>query len=488
MQEKKLVLASVHTLYYEDYTTSFDQTVQDLANFLGQPMVRKPLPFVPGKTYGHLFSDDLKRKTARLVKQLATPKCWKLLKRYFQGILDPTEMKSKMTNSSIVLFHDNADTTVKSETERIVWLLAFPQSGAQMVMKNIVQISGHSGATVHGQQLGENAIPVLPGVEGSPVQLNPNYPVPYYILTRNHCDGGCVSCLPMESSVVFDRVCHTTTVMINGTANHTQYADNITKASLTLVRNPFDVIRSRMNRGFIERKQEFGLTDAKVEELIDSHAGLLQWCRRLDDEYELADSLPRNRTEPSLFARTQRSFNSYRNAITRFVHRCNKVMDCPSMELWPEQKFKFLGQYLKVSHQPVEFELSDDVKQRYRDLPCYSEWLRYIQWYNYALQLSRPMKRERILYFEDIVEHRHRTYADLVRSLNLPEAGHPAGFKPQRAQHKLIYTPEQARMASQLVIELASPQLWPVLRRYFVREQWFNEINLKLLDGVIALL
>lgn len=73
----------VHYLYYEDYGKNYSKTMNDLLDFLGQPFVKKPLPFVSGKTYRHMFDDRTIQVAARFVQEFASPDCWDKLKEYF---------------------------------------------------------------------------------------------------------------------------------------------------------------------------------------------------------------------------------------------------------------------------------------------------------------------------------------------------------------------------------------------------------------------
>lgn len=71
-------------LYYEDYSLSYNQTVDSVFNFLGLSPIYPPAPFVPGKTYRHLFTNQEARSMAQLVKEVASRPCWNLLRRYFE--------------------------------------------------------------------------------------------------------------------------------------------------------------------------------------------------------------------------------------------------------------------------------------------------------------------------------------------------------------------------------------------------------------------
>lgn len=72
-----------HTLFYEDYETNYDETLQKLLTFLDMDRTHANLPFVVGKRYSTLFEPSHRLAIARLAHQLASPDCWALLKRYF---------------------------------------------------------------------------------------------------------------------------------------------------------------------------------------------------------------------------------------------------------------------------------------------------------------------------------------------------------------------------------------------------------------------
>jgi hypothetical protein len=72
----------IHVIFYEDYTSQFENTTQDLLDFLDLPAVNPPFPFTSGKTYDGLM-DPLDRQRAwELIRRFATPEMWQLLRRY----------------------------------------------------------------------------------------------------------------------------------------------------------------------------------------------------------------------------------------------------------------------------------------------------------------------------------------------------------------------------------------------------------------------
>jgi hypothetical protein len=79
-----------HFLYYENYTTDYDNTVESLFSFLElQPPPGRfgnfldQSPFIPGKSYASYYSDHERILAGQVVKAMATPECWSLIRHYF---------------------------------------------------------------------------------------------------------------------------------------------------------------------------------------------------------------------------------------------------------------------------------------------------------------------------------------------------------------------------------------------------------------------
>ncbi|CAB9501840.1 expressed unknown protein [Seminavis robusta] len=86
----------VHTLFYENYTENFNQTANELLDFLELDVVGGPEEsFQPGKQYPEYFTEDEQYFIANLVRHLATNETWGLLKHYFDGILEDDELDSE---------------------------------------------------------------------------------------------------------------------------------------------------------------------------------------------------------------------------------------------------------------------------------------------------------------------------------------------------------------------------------------------------------
>lgn len=74
----------VLTVYYEDYAESFNQTVDEMLDFLGLTWEHDPKPFHAGKTYrDFFFENSMQHSVKHLIKDIASEKTWLVLRRYF---------------------------------------------------------------------------------------------------------------------------------------------------------------------------------------------------------------------------------------------------------------------------------------------------------------------------------------------------------------------------------------------------------------------
>jgi hypothetical protein len=81
IEEEKLPSMVV---YYEDYETNYNQTVDSILEFLDLSREAPPLPFKAGKTYRDLFfPEETQRATKHLLKAMASKELWAILRRYF---------------------------------------------------------------------------------------------------------------------------------------------------------------------------------------------------------------------------------------------------------------------------------------------------------------------------------------------------------------------------------------------------------------------
>jgi hypothetical protein len=71
-------------LYYENYTTNFDETVGTVLDFLNLENVAPAPEFYKGKHYDHYFEPHESRMGARLIQKMATAEAWQVVKHYVE--------------------------------------------------------------------------------------------------------------------------------------------------------------------------------------------------------------------------------------------------------------------------------------------------------------------------------------------------------------------------------------------------------------------
>ncbi|VEU35772.1 unnamed protein product [Pseudo-nitzschia multistriata] len=76
----------VLTLFYEDYASNWDETVNQLLRFLALSPAKgaKAEEFILGKHYDEFYFDEEKSNATKLIRALASPELWELLQRYLR--------------------------------------------------------------------------------------------------------------------------------------------------------------------------------------------------------------------------------------------------------------------------------------------------------------------------------------------------------------------------------------------------------------------
>jgi hypothetical protein len=74
-------------LYYENYTTNFDETISTVLDFLNLPQVAPAPPFVKGKHYEDYLEPHDYQMGAQLIRELATDEAWGRVNHYVERYL-----------------------------------------------------------------------------------------------------------------------------------------------------------------------------------------------------------------------------------------------------------------------------------------------------------------------------------------------------------------------------------------------------------------
>lgn len=70
-------------LYYENYSTRFNDTVSELLQFLDQEWRGSPPEFVTGKVYSRLYTQDELESVKVALEAMSSRETWKHIQRYF---------------------------------------------------------------------------------------------------------------------------------------------------------------------------------------------------------------------------------------------------------------------------------------------------------------------------------------------------------------------------------------------------------------------
>lgn len=71
-----------YILHYENYASDFDQTKNQLMDFLELDIVGEVPEFIPGKSYRNYFTKEQREAALELMRKLSNPETWQLLDRY----------------------------------------------------------------------------------------------------------------------------------------------------------------------------------------------------------------------------------------------------------------------------------------------------------------------------------------------------------------------------------------------------------------------
>ena len=101
----------------------------------------------------------------------------------------------------------------------------------------------------------------------------------------------------------------------------------------------------------------------------------------------------------------------------------------------------------------------------WQDVPCHSDFIRYTQWHNHALdmvgQLGIPFH---ILFYENYAFAYDTTVAELLDNLDWAPVGKPKPFEPCKSYTDLF--DDMASIAA-LIENVATPATWGLLQHYF---------------------
>jgi hypothetical protein len=227
-----------------------------------------------------------------------------------------------------------------------------------------------------------------------------------------------------------------------------------------------------------------GITAERVKEIRNTRPALLLWCARsdsnlLEGQFSAITSSAVNKSEDGTNPGGSSSW------WTQARDLWAEVAECPSRWLAERtsDRCSRLRQNKAVADKEyTEFPVDWELLKEFRELPCHSDWLRMVQWYNHALEFSEPRRTapRRTLRFEDYVKEgtRDANFRGLAASLlggEIPaKRRRHVPWNLSRARHKMLYTDSEARLAARFVKTFGSRDVWELFRGYFEGETWYQ--------------
>ena len=289
-----------------------------------------------------------------------------------------------------------------SAQQPIAWLMTFPNSGTTYTLYLVATVTGMNTATNYGHDpeaqgvkshaiilnhasdsvltdTADGHIPVWSGYNwvGDPLKRTMNPPTKGYILTKTHCGGYCFECF-VKSQIehtrdprAFTKACATGQLVQNSTIGKLQtveaHTNNITKIgrAVHIIRDPFDNVVSRF-------------------------------------QYHLKKLEAKNESE------TLARYPSTRDGFRKFCHD--------------------LGRKWTVKEEE-ESLIYSDLFEWIKDVPCHSDFFRYIQWHNLAFATTAELGiPSMVLHYENYSSDFNKTKEELLRFLYQDEVNPPPSF------------------------------------------------------------
>eukprot|EP00586_Coscinodiscus_wailesii_P000217 CAMPEP_0172481524 /NCGR_PEP_ID=MMETSP1066-20121228/7454_1 /TAXON_ID=671091 /ORGANISM="Coscinodiscus wailesii, Strain CCMP2513" /LENGTH=351 /DNA_ID=CAMNT_0013243891 /DNA_START=175 /DNA_END=1230 /DNA_ORIENTATION=+ len=311
----------------------------------------------------------------------------------------------------------------------IAQMIGFPWAGQNFVQHAVHEMTRKATAINYGNAFmrssGEMAINVISSIPlykddySGPFSISAVYKFPEegYVLTRSYCAGHCLECLPKDyiipSKQIFEFQCNAgvrfSTELPKGQRETiTSYTSDKVKKYVILVRDPFDHIASR------------------YENEIDRH--------QLYDPFGIADQLIPEKI----------GFEAYCNYVD------NKL---------------FGGNVREIDE---EFFLDEEVYGLSQDVPCYADFYRLVQWYNYALEMLDDYDLPtHYVYFENIKKSAKDELYKITEFLELEVVEEPRSVLAGLLWRGPYYDQVKRAAITEFIKHFATESTWNLLSRYF---------------------
>lgn len=338
--------------------------------------------------------------------------------KHYQNQKQPQQQPQQ--EQSILLINSSSIDTVDVGLPKVVWLMSFPNSGNSFTTQMVRMHTNHFTATNYGEEhIGENGTSV-------PIHNHPMYArgpflsesntksraMGRLILTKTHCGGRCSRCGPetyMETLESFKTACLTARRGISSSTKNGVLAFEKMQYHQDLVYGAIHIIRDPFDN-------------------IVSRFHLIQKVNKKQGKKNFENHFP--------------------NDALGFRKWCN-YMD---------------GQYLAS-----EAKFLDNVTlDLLRNIPCHSDFYRYIQWHNLAFQVTDVMNiPAMIVHYEDYEHNFHETKDRILSFLDLKDVSYRNVTFSSGKTYGHYFTADEKRGVLNLLYHLSSAQTQKEVMRYF---------------------
>jgi Sulfotransferase domain len=347
--------------------------------------------------------------------------------------VSPDEFKVGRLRSS-----DLAHLTQPEDTPlQIALLMSYPNSGTSYTIKLIRHVSLTYTASNYAHENKDKTGPSLPVFRDQPngpfwldPEVHPEYSLPTsFVLTKTHCGMRCVVCPPnryVETTFSFRRRCFT------GKRSTMVLRPNTTAAAAAVTLAAPEAAAAEQGR----------------------HAASYEEVEYEDRRVSKAVHLIRN---------------PFDNVVSRFHmerHDGKSATEYPATR----EGFRWFCQRMNDDLQHEESKatfLGEDVMDILRDVPCRSDFIRYVEWHNLAFATTHDLGLETfVLHYDTYTTDFNGTVASLLKFLNLESRAEPEPFI--RGKEYLDYFADSERdSVRKAFMILASKTAWKEMEQYF---------------------
>ena len=136
-----------------------------------------------------------------------------------------------------------------------------------------------------------------------------------------------------------------------------------------------------------------------------------------------------------------------------------------------KEGFRKWCQFLHTTGYKDSFEsdlLDDKTKELFAVVPCASDFYRYVQWHNLAIEVAEERLGLPVhtIFYEDYNYKYNETVDNLLHFLELEAVSTPPPFIKGK-EYQDYFTPEEQYQVGLLARHLATNKTWALLKHYF---------------------